>query len=279
MSSAESLQQTTAASSPPARRGRVGRYGLWQLRDYAADRGGPTLIISVLLGYITASPMKSTFDRNVASLPPKLIAKWGGADAARAVMEREFNEMFLRNILGSLVFLGALLAMNGIVANDRKLGFYRFFFAKPVHPSHYYGQAFVVHTLGFVVVVTLLFLLYGALLWPVLSAPLIQAVTVMFVMYAGITFMLSAAARWDWLSLVTFTVTGSFLWDRFGASSAPLARLIYLFPPLSRTGEVYAAVSRAETLPWPLLGWYGGYGLLCFVIGLVVLRYRRLAIV
>ncbi len=64
----------------------------------------------------------------------------------------EFNHAFLRGILGTIVFVGALFAMNGIVANDRKQGFYRFLFAKPMTPSRYYGQAFFVHWAGFVAV-------------------------------------------------------------------------------------------------------------------------------
>ena len=261
------------------RRGRVGRYALWQFRDYIVDRAFPTLISSVLIGYLFAAPMKSTFDREMASLPDKLIAKWGGVDAARVGMQSDFSQLFIQNVLGSLVFLGALLAMNGIVANDRKLGFYRFLFAKPVHPLHYYGQAFVLHTIGYMAVATLLLLLFGALLWPILTLPLLQTIAVMFVMYAGITFMLSAAARSDWLALVTFTVAAKVLWAKYGESSAPFARLIYLFPPLNRTSEVYSAVSMADSAPWPLLLWLGGYGMVCFVIGLVVLRYRRMAIV
>ena len=86
----------------------------------------------------------------------------------------EFNHAFLRGILGTIVFLGALFAMNGIVANDRKQGFYRFLFAKPMTPSRYYGQAFFVHWAGFVAVMIVLGLVYGALIWPVLSRPLLR---------------------------------------------------------------------------------------------------------
>ena len=37
--------------------------------------------------------------------------------------------------------------------------------------------------------------------------------------------------------------------------------------------------ATSEAIPWPLLQWYTAYGVACFVIGLIVLRYRRLAIV
>jgi hypothetical protein len=199
----------------------------------------------------------------------------------------EFSFHFMRSMLGALIFLGALFAMNGIVANDRKQGFFRFLFAKPLTPARYYGQAFVVHCVGFMLVIVLLALLYGVIVWPVLSLQFVLVVGLMFVAYAGVAFLLSAAARWDWLSLVAVSVAASFLWTKFGASTHPLAKLLYLLPPLHRADEVYLAVSGtpvvsaagAPDVPWPLVLWFGGYGILCYIAGLVVLRFRRLAIV
>jgi ABC-type transport system involved in multi-copper enzyme maturation permease subunit len=199
----------------------------------------------------------------------------------------EFSFHFMRSMLGALIFLGALFAMNGIVANDRKQGFFRFLFAKPLTPARYYGQAFVVHCVGFMLVIVLLALLYGVIVWPVLSLQFVLVVGLMFVAYAGVAFLLSAAARWDWLSLVAGSVAATFLWTKFGASTHPLAKLLYLLPPLHRADEVYLAVSGtpvisaagAPDVPWPLVLWFGGYGILCYIAGLVVLRFRRLAIV
>jgi hypothetical protein len=269
--------QVTAITG--ARRGRVGTYGLWQFRDYLLDRGAPTMIVVILFGYLQVSPMLPGLQRNLDALPPKLIAKWGGVEAARAVLMHDFNEMFLRSFLGVVVFLGALFAMNGIVANDRKQGFYRFLFSKPISPSRYYGQAFVLHWLGFLAIAVTLAAIYGWFVFPILSVPLVQVLAFMFLMYAGIAFALSAAARWDWLSLVTITVAASYLWARYRESTSPLAKLLYLLPPLDRTAEVYVAVAKRQPIPWDLLQWFAVYGLVAYVLGLVVLRYRRLAIV
>jgi hypothetical protein len=277
-----------AAPRPNARRhARMGRYALWQLRDYLFDRGAPTFIVATLFGYLGLQPLLGTLQRNVGAVPPGLVTRFGSEAAARAVMMNEFNYMFLRGFIGTLVFLGALFAMNGIVANDRKQGFYRFLFAKPVAPARYYGQAFLIHWAGFLGVMTLLGLIYGALVWPVLSWPLMAVVALTFLCYAGIAFLLSAAARWDWLSLVAVSVAASYLWGRFGGSASPLAKLLYLLPPLHRTDEVYASVAgrpvfaagAQHVLPWGSIWWIAGYGAACFVLGLVVLRHRRLAIV
>ena len=270
--------------APRRRRARMAAYGLWQLRDYMMDRGTPTFIVATLFGYLTLMPLLAQRGR---AIPQRVIERFGSEAAARVAMQGELNYVFLRSFLGTLIFVGALFAMNGIVANDRKLGFYRFLFAKPVAPARYYGQAFVIHWASFVGVMTLLGLVYGVLVGPVLTWPLMLVVALMFLCYAGIAFLLSAAARWDWLSLVAVSVASTFLWGKFGGSGHPLSMLLYLLPPLHRTDEVYAAVSGAPAvasgaalvLPWHLVWWLAGYGAASFVAGLLVLRHRRLAIV
>ena len=260
-------------------RGGVGRYVLWQLRDFLIERGLPIFIIGGLLGYLTVYPKLARLQINLASLPPRLVAKWGGAAGARIMLMKDLNEQFLTDFLGAMVFTGALLAANGIVANDRKSGAYRFLFSRPVAPWRDYGQAFVMCWAASVGVVALLGALYGMIVWPLLSIPLVVVVALMSLTYCGITFALSAAARWDWLSLVAVTVASVFVWDRFGKSTSAVAGLVYLLPPLNRTAEVYAAVAKGDPLPWGLLEWFAGYGIACFVAGLIVLRFRRLAIV
>ncbi|MEP6731775.1 MAG: hypothetical protein ABJE10_14105 [bacterium] len=255
------------------------QYGLWQLRDYLMDRGTPTLIVCVLIGYVTLAPMLANAKHRIDTMPPSLIARYGGIDAARAAAMHDINGMFVRAFLGVVVFLGALFAMNGIVADDRKKGHYRFLFAKPVSPSRYYGQTFLVHWAGFVAVTCVLALIYGAVVAPLIGAQLVYVSALMFLMYAGITFALSATARWDWLLLLAFTLFATFLWGRFAESTSVAAKLLYLLPPLHRTSEIYDAVARGAGLKVGLLAWFAGYGVVSYVLGLVVLRYRRLAIV
>jgi ABC-type transport system involved in multi-copper enzyme maturation permease subunit len=260
------------------RRGaRLGPYALWQLRDYLFDRGVATLLITALTGYLSAVPaylmLQQSFDR------PELVAKYGSAAAARTALAHQASAAFLNGTLGVIVFLGALLAMNGIVANDRKLGYYRFLFSKPMSPERYYGQAFAVNTGGWLAIVSLLALVYGVLITPLLSVAFIGGIGFVFLCYAGVAFLLSATARWDWLSLVFVTVATTLLHQRFGASSSPFAKLLYLLPPLHETTGVYEALAEGVALPWHSIAWLGGYGAVCFVAALVVLRYRRLAII
>ncbi len=258
---------------------RVGCYAIWQLHDYMLNRGVPTLIVSVLGAYVTLAPMLINFKHQMQILPPPLIARYGGIEGARVVLMGDVNERFLGNYLGVVVFLGAIFAMNGIVADDRKKGYYRFLFSKPVSPSRYYGQGFLVHWAGFLIVASLLALVYGALLLPLLSVQVLYVAALMFLMYAGIGFALSAVARWDWLTLVAATVFANFMWLRFGASTSIVARLLYLLPPVHRTSEIYEAVAKHAPINSGLLTWFAGYGAASYVMGIIVLRYRRLAIV
>ena len=268
-------------------RARTGAYALWQLRDYLKDRGVSTIIVAILTGYLSFESVvkELPFPRVADPVSADLIARFGSAPAVHAARMGQFNYALLSSSLGALVFVGALFAMNGIVANDRKMGFYRFLFAKPVTPTRYYGQAFIVHWLGFLAVMLLLAALYGLVVWPVVTGALVVVLALMFLAYAGIAFLLSAAARWDWLSLVAASLVSVLLWQRFGASTHPLATLLFLLPPLHRVNEIFASVPGApgaaapSEIPWPLLAWLAGYGAACFVAGLVVLRYRRLAIV
>ena len=268
-------------------RARVGAYALWQLRDYLKDRAIPTLIVGTLSGYLgfEAVVKELPLPRAGAPVSPGLVAQFGSAEAVHALRMAQFNYSFLSSILGAIVFVGALFAMNGIVANDRKMGFYRFLFAKPVTPSRYYGQAFLLHWAGFLAAMTMLALVYGVVIWPLLTRELLLVLALMFLPYAGIAFLLSAAARWDWLSLVAASIVSTLLWQRFGESTHPLAQLLYILPPLHRVNEIFASIpggpgaAAPVATPWPLLAWLAGYGALCYLAGLVVLRYRRLAIV
>lgn len=269
----------SARIAAPTRRARLGAYAWWQLRDYFMDRGVPTLIISLLFGYLGVGPMHAMLKVRLAAMPPALVRQYGGVGAARLALVHDTSRAFLTSFLGSLVFLGALLATNGIVANDRKLGFYRFLFAKPVAPPRYYGQAFVTNWLGFLLVLAVLASIYGYVITPVLTPAFLTGLGLMFLCYGGIAFALSAATRWDWLSLVTVAVLATWLWGRFGESTSALATLLYLLPPLHRTTEVYDAIAAGVALPWHIVAWFAGYGAACFAIGLVVLRYRRLAII
>jgi hypothetical protein len=260
----------------PRRSARLGSYTLWQLRDYALNRGAPTLIVALLFGYLGVSSMLAIINRPDGP-PPALIDRYGSIDAARQVMLHNASMGFVATFVGTYAFLGALIGMNGVISNDRKLGFYRFLFAKPLAPAALYGAEFAVNGICFLVLTVALALLYGAIIEPVLSAPLILVVAAGYLCYAGLGFALSAISRWDWLSLVAVAGAADILWRMYGDSKSPFAALLRLLPPMHRTSAMYSAASHGVALPWQSVLWLAGYGAVAFVLGLAILRHRRLA--
>lgn len=270
---------STPHTAMAARHTRMGRYALWQARDYFFERGMPTMIVVGLSGFVFgALPLYTILDPVKGGLVSRsLVTEHGSMAAARAALMADASLLFLGQFLGAVTFLGALFAMNGLVSNDRKHGFYKLLFAKPVTPERYYGQAFLVNSAGFAIAILLLGLLWETYVAPALSVDMLVAVLLVYLCYAGVAFFLSAAAKWDWLSLVVVAVASTELWRLYGESTHPLATLLYLLPPLMQVNPVFGAVTQRLPLPWGSLAWLAGYGVVAFLGALYVLRHRRLA--
>lgn len=260
----------------PRRHARLGRYALWQLRDYALNRGLSTLIVALLMGLLGFSEIQRTLASPLGP-PTDLVEQYGSVIAARAAWRHQLGLGFVAGAIGIYVFFGALFAMNGVIANDRKFGFYRFLFAKPMTPAAYYGAEFVICGASFLALSALVLLLYGAVVEPVVSLSLLVSIGAGYLCYAGLGFALSALSRWDWLSLVAVAGAAEVLWRLFGASTSSFAVLLRLLPPVHRTAEVYAAAVNGMALPWHSVLWLAGYGVIAFMAGLAILRHRRLA--
>src|SRR5688500_19525510 len=86
------------------------------------EKGISIIIIGLLWGYLQLLPFRQSFS---PEMTPELIIR------------------LVTLLAGSLVSIAVLIALNGIISTDRKLGYYRFMFAKPVSPMRYYGQLFV----------------------------------------------------------------------------------------------------------------------------------------
>lgn len=269
-------------TTAPPRRAHLARYALWQARDYAVERGLPTWILAALFvfpGAMAGRRMIHELAAGHVTVRPSAVMRYGSLAAAQHAQVHEFTLGFIRGIAGIIVFLAALLAVQGLASNDRKHGYYRFLFAKPVAPGRYYGQAFLVHWAAFLAALALFFLVFGWLVVPVISANLFVAMALVYLCYAGIAFLLTATTKWDWILMVAVSLASTTLWTRFGDSTSPLAKLLWLLPPLTKTDAVYAAAASPHPveMPWGTIAWLAGYGLVCFIAGLAVLHRRRLA--
>jgi hypothetical protein len=253
----------TATKRP---RARLGRYLLWQLRDYLLNQGPATALVVALYAYLTIAPLRRTGQGGVAAPPP--------AESLSA----ELIAQIFAALLGSFLLLGTLFATNGIVANDRKMGFYRFLFAKPVSAPRYYANAFAANGIGLLIVGLVLASAFAAFVRPVFPPSFIPVVAAMYVAYGGVGFLLSTIWRFDWLSLVTVAILANFGWQMWGDEKGIRGWLVHLLPPTHRAGEVYAFVAGSVgVFPWDALIWLTGYGLACFVFGVWILRVRPLA--
>ena len=240
-------------------RARLARYGRWQLRDYVVERSASTLVVVLLAAYLNFTPLIVQFGRPAPGALPPLFA-----------------EAFARSLF-SLALLGTVFAVRGIVSDDRAHGYYRFLFAKPVSVAGFYAQKFVVYLVGYLLVSAFLLLVHAIVVTPFMSVALFPVLGLLFVGIGGIGFLASALWRFDWVALGGVLLAAAMLWDAWGARGGWRAVVTHVLPPVHLIGGVLSALSQGNAVPLMDLGWIAAYGLVCFVLGLVVLRRRPLA--
>jgi len=240
------------------RRARLTRYVPWLARDYFFNQGPSTALVVLLVAFLALQGATAA-GPSMSAMPESLL------------------ERVLRQLVSTMVFLGTFFATNGIIANDRKLGFYKFLFAKPVAPTTYYASTFAVYGGGLLVVSFVLLGLWAVVVRPMFPPAFVPVIVTMFVAYGGIGFLLSAAWRFDWISLVTVLLVANVSWNMWGERDGPLFWLLHVLPPVHHADRVYdLLLSPRPPVPWGSIAWLGGYGLACFLLGLVVIRRRPL---
>ena len=240
------------------RRARLSRYAPWIARDYFTNQGPATIIVLLLVGF--------------------LAMQGAGGPSQFAALPEIIQARAIQGLVGALGFLGTFFATNGIIANDRKFGYYKFLFSKPLSPLAYYALIFALYGLGLLIVTVVLLGIWSLAAWPMFPPELLFVVAVTYLAYGGIGFLLSAAWRFDWISLVTVLLVANVAWSMWGASEGLVYWALHLLPPVHRADELQAIILRAPLdVPWALVAWIGGYGLAAFVLGLLVLRRRSLA--
>jgi len=240
-------------------RGRLARYSLWQFRDFAIDRGIAIMIIGLLWGYTLIQPLRLTMGATFAISP--------GSPAWPLVI----------TVTSSVVSLSVLIALNGIVSNDRKMGYYRFLFSKPVSAVAYYAQLFFVYMAG----VTIAMLLLSGILHTVVPTfnifnfLLYTAIT--YIAMGGIGFLLSVVTRFDWITLAAVWLGSRILREFYGAKPGWRSKAVELLPPVHKLDDVSMSLITNGTAHTSDVLWLLGYGALFFALGLLILRRGSLA--
>lgn len=237
----------------------LARYSLWQFRDFALERGLPILIISFLWGYALIAPIRGALGSQMDS-----------------VLASPIWPLVLQGA-STLVTLSVLIALNGMVSSDRKLGYYRFLFSKPVNPVLYYAQAFFVGLIGVVLSMLLLSGLVHTIL-PIFSiVNFLLYTALIYIAMGGIGFFVSVATRFDWVSLAAVWLGSRILRSLYGAKGDWRSKAVELLPPVHKLDEVANSLIGTGTAHATDVLWLLGYGALFFVLGLVLLRWGSLA--
>jgi hypothetical protein len=238
---------------------RLARYSLWQFRDFVVDRGIAIVIIGVLWGFLLIEPIRRSM---------------GPAFAANTLSP---TWPLLMTVVSSVVSISVLIALNGLVSADRKMGYYRFLFSKPVSPVAFYAQLFFVYMLGVLIAMVLLSLILHQVVprFSVVNFALYSAV--IYIAMGGIGFFISVATRYDWLTLAAVWLGSHMLRSIYGPKPGILGKLVQVLPPVHKLDEVAAGIITNRSAPTGDVLWLVGYGAAFFLLGLLLLQKGELA--
>ncbi|HJU90651.1 MAG TPA: hypothetical protein VJ672_14770 [Gemmatimonadaceae bacterium] len=238
-------------------RGRLARYALYQLRDYVIERGLPTLLVGVILFL----PVLFTLLRPGGQEIPSLLA----ISTLSALMP----------IFG---IVAVLLGVNGMIANDRHRGYFRFIFAKPLSVTRYYLQAFAINGVGTIAMVCSLVFVIVSLAGARFPWGIVPYMALFYICAGGIGFLLSVLTRFDWVALgIIWALAQTLRQLAYQLSGPYYEALNVLLPPahlMTRMAEDYL---QGIATPTRTLVWVAGYGVLALLLGIAALRVRPLA--
>lgn len=228
-------------------RGQALRYLWWQV----VDRAGPRVLAGLFVsgGFLTMLWLAMRHDK-----PSPAVAE---------------------NVLGQLhyqlVYMFLLLLLNGIVSQDRLLGFYRFYLAKPVNPAWFYGQHVALSFLGFVASSAAFITIGSLLIQPVWSWHHIGPGIAVFLLFGMLVFLCSTFVKHDWLLAGVLLVAVAVARGRWERDSGTLGAVLHkVLPPTHLLGW-NRDLDAAQWL------WIIGWGLGMFAAALAVLRLRAIA--
>lgn len=231
------------------------KYALWQFRDFGRDRAIALMIIGLALGFMFVSPVK--------------------------MMQVQITEASAKQLvlvsLQQIVFICAFVALNGIVSNDRKQGYYRFLFSKPVSIPAYYAQQFLIYFIGFMVVMAILLGVFALMVYPLSPVAPLTYCAIVFLSLGGIAFFISSVFRFDW-PILAAVFLGSALFHTLWENSDGWRKLVIaMLPPLNKLTSMLGTLLDRGTVETNDLLWLFGYSLMFFLAGLFVLRRRPIA--
>jgi hypothetical protein len=239
-------------------RAALARYAPWQFRDFVMERGIAIAIIGMLWGYLLVEPLRRTmgsaFNAGSQAVWPLIIT-----------------------VASSVVSLSVLIALNGIVSTDRKMGYYRFLFSKPVSAVAYYAQLFFVYMAGVLVTLLLLSTVLHTIVPGFKIFNFILYAMIIYIALGGIGFFVSVVTRFDWLTLAAVWVGSRILRNSYGSAPGWKSKVVELLPPVHKIDDLAFTLITSRSAHASDILWLLGYGALFFALGLLVLRRGSLA--
>ena len=243
-----------------SRRARLGRYALWQAFDFVVERAAAIVIVLGAYLYLAHLAFGNSPATPGGAVPPAIL------HAAAALL--------MKNLLGTTWIMVGLLAANGISANDRTTGRFRFLFSKPVRVDAFYAQAFAIHVLlaSACLLSSVLLLASWTSAPPALVRDALIVAASGVVGISGVCFLFSALWRFDWLATVGVWGAVYILYFKF-----PGAAWLKFLPPTNAVGDQIERLGDSLPIELRPVLWFVAFGLLCFATGLLILRRRPLS--
>jgi hypothetical protein len=241
---------------------RLLRYSRYQVPDFLQHRLAlPLILLAFAAGLPTYLMTKNT--------PPGWMQSPQGINLAR--------QMFSQSITLYLP-LGAFVGAVGVISADRRQGYFRFLFSKPVNVLAYYAQAYLLHAIVYVVVFGLIVWGYGAYTIPFSVPRSMEAAVLTFALVGGLGLLLGALTRFDAAAVIALYVLALILQQLLAAPNALkngglpdwLALIARGLPPAMKLDQLrdhlYAGAALDAGQLWHVLGYGGGAALLGFVL-------------
>ncbi len=257
---------TAAAVDLPRGRARLLRYARWQALDFAINIAIVSIVLFGFIGVILLMDIHSServfFEAGYKVMP--LNMKLSG-----------FLQMW-----GMFATVAPIIAVSGVVSQDRAAGYARFLFAKPLSPRLFYLQSWLVRLVGFIGVGTVLVVAYNFFEPPSFSWRFVVDMIVTFVSIGGVVFLFSVIGRFDGLVVALVLMLSFVAWTKWESATGVRHALLYALPPISHLGAPHYwllginQMSRLADVPFPAkwVAWNVGYGLACLLLGLYFLR-------
>jgi hypothetical protein len=229
------------------------RYAYWQFRDFLRERAIALLLVGLLLGFMMVAPIRTMMGANIDA-----------AGARRIVIM----------VLPQIVFIATFIVFNGIISTDRKMGYYRFLFSKPVSIPAYYAQCFLVYFVGFIAVFAILLAVFSVTVAPFNPLLTLAYCALVYLSLGGIAFFISSLFRFDW-PILAAVYLGSALANAVWAERTGWRMVVRdMLPPMHKLNPAMNDLINLGTVDARSVAWLLGYSALFFMAGLVVL-WRR----